>query len=227
MEPDGPYAELLRAFYDGVQHEIDRHDVDLRLYPKLDKLTGLREFPIPRMHQPLRQRVDTERLLLTAERGGEILGTYVAQCFYTGRRDLIDFLEQERWYVDDGRDSFVFTGEAEELARGVRGAVVYSGGVWVKKGHRKGDGASLGPWWREFSVLYGRALGLEIWAPDYWWALTNDSGVTQKIGPSYGLTRLVPAVRWLTDGEMINAEKHLGLIDVEAQLRAMSQRVAP
>lgn len=139
------------------------------------------------------------------DRDGETRATGGALLYETGPADLAEFVNAGG--MDAEGHVIRLTGEAERVTSRMRGAVVFSGNLWVPRlADRKTD---LSRWLTESTPLLNKALALSIWTdPAAFVTFVRDVQL-DHLQPSYRLPVIVPGVTWAKPFKSAEA-LHLG-----------------
>lgn len=222
----GSRAELFAAFRRQIDLDAARHDVRVRVAPHLHDFAEVDRGGVNRIFDPARQSGPALSLLVT--KGRDVVATWACSIFDTGNETMAEFLRHSNFYGDDGKDDWIFRGEAFDLAKAMRGTIAYCGGLWVKpgSGYRGNEGGFLGPWWTKTAGLLGRSIAAETWNPDWFWLISDLGPVAEKCAPRYGLKQISKEVDWLVDGQSYDGLKVLGVQDRDHLIQSVQDRLA-
>ena len=225
MPQVGSRAELFAAFRDQINREAARHDAQIRILSSLDDFAQVERGGESRIFDPARQ--SGLPLCLLVMQGNEVVATWACSVFDTGNETMADFLRHSNFYRDDGKDGWIFSGAALELAEEMRGIIAYCGGLWVREDHRGNKGGTLGPWWTGTAGVLGRCIAAEMWDPDWFWLISDFGKVADKCAPRYSLKQRAKAVDWLVDGQSFDGLKVLGVQNRSHLIQSVQGRLVP
>lgn len=196
-------AEVLSEFCLRADRRIHEEGIDLYLSRDLSHFNRINQQNLDTWHRILpafnpafgAATPENSYFIYGVDRSdGEIVATVAGHVYLTD--DLNEMIRSLRFFYDDPQrhaeagEECRFSAEAEAMAKGIEGRVVFSGGGWFRPGKARRKGyAKIIP---RLSRAYARAT----WGTDYTFSLVMQPHLQIGIARAYGYSLHAHAWQW-------------------------------